>query len=133
MSYLLIVDDDVDLANATAMVLKAAGYEVQIELDTEPALKSIKNNHPDLIILDVMFPKDAGAGFELARVLRKDNQLKNIPILMLTGINSEFPMGLGPCDIDDAWLPVTDFLEKPVDLDVLQKKVKTILNIKASA
>jgi len=133
MAYLLIVDDDVDFASAMAMVLKAAGYEVQNEFDTETALASIKKNRPELIILDVMFPKDAGAGFELARVLRKDTQLKNIPILMLTGVNSEFPMGLGPCDIDDTWLPVTDFMNKPVDFDVLQKKVKTILNLKATA
>jgi len=42
---------------------------------------------------------------------------------MLTAVNTKFPLGFGPKDIDDRWLPVTDFLEKPVDFDVLICKV----------
>jgi len=128
MAYLLIVDDDEDFANAIATILKSGGHEVKIKLDTKAALTVIKKKHPNLVLLDVMFPEDPGAGFELARILREDSVLKEIPLLMLTAINTEFPLGFGPNDIDDAWLPVTDFLEKPVDLDVLQKKVDAILS-----
>jgi CheY-like chemotaxis protein len=129
MAYLLIVDDDEDFASTTATVLRKEGYDVQIELDIESALKSMESKPPDLAILDVMFPEDASAGFELARSMRHESgKLKTIPILMLTAINTKFPLGFGPKDIDDNWMPVTEFLEKPVDFDVLREKVVKLLS-----
>ena len=129
MAYLLIVDDDEDFASTTATVLRKEGYDVQVELDIDSAVKSMESRPPDLAILDVMFPEDASAGFELARFMRHEKEkLKNIPILMLTAINTKFPLGFGPKDIDDNWMPVTEFLEKPVDFDVLREKVAKLLN-----
>jgi len=129
MAYLLIVDDDEDFANTAAIVLRKEGHDVQIELDTDDAVKSMENKLPDLVILDVMFPEDASAGFELARFMRHESEkLKGVPILMLTAINTKFPLGFGLKDIDNNWLPVTDFLEKPVDFDVLQHKVTELLH-----
>ncbi len=128
MAYLMIIDDDEDFATSAATVLRNTGHEVQIELDTESAVKSMEDRQPDLVILDVMFPEDTSAGFELARLMRHDNEkLKSIPVLMLTAVNAKFPLGFGSCDIDDTWLPVSDFLEKPVDFDVLQSKVDALL------
>ncbi|MBC8470169.1 MAG: response regulator [Planctomycetes bacterium] len=129
MPYLLIVDDDEDFASTTATVLRKEGYDVQVELDIESAVKSMESKPPDLAILDVMFPENASAGFELARSMRhKSGKLKNIPILMLTAINTKFPLGFGPKDIDESWMPVTEFLEKPVDFDVLREKVAKLLS-----
>ncbi len=84
---------------------------------------------PDLVILDVMFPENSCAGFELARKMRHYNdKLKDIPVLMLTAVNSEIPFGFSSKDIDEYWLPVTDFLEKPIDFDILSSKVLDILS-----
>ena len=47
----------------------------------------------------------------------------NIPILLLTAVNQQFPLGFSDKDIDSKWLPVTDFLEKPVDFTVLREKL----------
>ncbi len=134
MAYLLIVDDDEDFASTTATVLRSEGYEVHVELDIDNAVKSMEDKPPDLAILDVMFPEDASAGFKLARLMRHEKEkLKNVPILMLTAINTKFPLGFGPKDIDDSWMPVTDFLEKPVDFDVLRDKVAKLLNTNSAS
>jgi CheY-like chemotaxis protein len=128
MAYVLIVDDDEDFADTTATVIKSEGHDVHIELDTESAAQSMQDKTPDLVILDVMFPEDASAGFEFARFMRRENEtLKMVPILLLTAINTKFPLGFGSKDIDSEWMPVTDFLEKPVDFDVLKDKVAKML------
>ena len=128
MSYVMIIDDDEDFAQAAATVLGAAGREVIISLTTAGVIQRMEGNPPDLIVLDIMFPENNNAGFELAREIRKPaSRLRTIPILMLTAVNQESPIKFGPSDIDDAWMPVTDFLEKPVELDVLQHRVEELL------
>ena len=128
MAYILIVDDDEDFATATGKVLKDAGHEVSILLDTASALRSVDERRPDLMVLDVMFPEDSGAGFGLARDLQARAETKgHIPILMLTAVNARFPLGFSSKDISEDWMPVSDFLEKPVDLDVLADHVATLL------
>jgi len=129
MAYLLIVDDDEDFAEASAIVLRNDGHEVKIELDIKSGEKSLHEKYPDLLVLDVMFPESSSAGFDLARKIRlSEEKLKDIPILMLTAVNTEFPLGFGSQDIDNEWLPVEDFLEKPVDFELLKKKVSEMLS-----
>ena len=129
MAYLLIVDDDEDFAEASAIVLRSDGHEVKIELDIKSGEKSLQERYPDLLVLDVMFPESSSAGFDLARKIRLSGEkLSDIPILMLTAVNTEFPLGFGSQDIGNGWLPVEDFLEKPVDFDLLKKKVFEMLS-----
>ena len=128
MAYLMIVDDDEDFTSALTAALQAAGHEVQVECDPAAAVEKMEARTPDLAILDVMFPEDASAGFALARSLRqRTDALRNIPILMLTAVNAKFPLGFGVQDIDDDWLPVSDFLEKPVDLRLLPQRIEALL------
>ena len=134
MAYVMIVDDDQDFAETIALVIRNEGHEVENKYDTESAFQSMQQKTPDLVLLDVMFPEDSSAGFELARTMRHENEkLKKVPILMLTAINARFPLGFGPNDIDSEWMPVTDFLEKPVDFDVLRDKVAKLLNPESHA
>lgn len=129
MAYLLIVDDDEDFAAASAKVLATDGHEVKVELDIQSAINSMEQRRPDLLVLDVMFPESGTAGFELARTMKHYNEkLRGIPILMLTAVNQKFPLGFSAQDIDENWLPVAEFLEKPVDFDLLSQKVAELLD-----
>lgn len=125
MAYLLIVDDDPDFSAAVATVLAGAGHETAIADDPETALESLGRRLPDGVVLDVMFPENPIAGFELARTIRRT--YKTLPILMLTAVNQQFPLGFSSRDIDPKWLPVSDFLEKPVDFRTLVDKVAALL------
>jgi len=128
MAYLMLVDDDEDFARAAATALEHAGHEVAIHLDTDGAAAALGDRTPDLLVLDVMFPEDASGGFTFARTIRREKPaMAHVPVLLLTAINTRFPLGFGASDIDDVWLPVDDFLEKPVDLDQLVAKVSAML------
>jgi len=129
MAYVMIIDDDEDFATATGTALRTAGHEVGIAFDPDSALASMDIRPPNLIVLDVMFPEDASAGFSLARTLRcRTNALRDVPILLLTAVNSRFPLGFSTQDISDDWLPVSDFLEKPVNLRLLAQRVEALLH-----
>jgi CheY-like chemotaxis protein len=121
MAYVLVVDDDQDFADAVATVCRADGHEVVTIHSTHGVLASVEQRCPDAIVLDVMFPENPIAGFELARDLRR--KFGQLPILMLTAVNQQFPLGFSSRDIDPTWLPVTDFLEKPVSLQVLKEQI----------
>lgn len=125
MAYVLIIDDDEDFSNAAAIELRDAGHEVSEELSIEGGQKSIEARQPDLLLLDVMFPEDSAAGLKMAQYLHKN--VPNLPIILLTAVNQEFPLGFSKKDIDDVHMPVNDFLEKPVDMDTLCRTVTDVL------
>jgi CheY-like chemotaxis protein len=124
MAYLLIVDDDPDFASSVATVCQSLDHEVLTVEKTRDALTRIEQRRPDGILLDVMFPEDPSAGFQLAREICR--RFGRIPILMLTAVNQQFPLGFSNKDIDDKWLPVIDFIEKPIDFNLLRDKLTTL-------
>ncbi len=125
MAYLLIVDDDLDFATAVARVLSQEGHETAIETDAAKAVERIEQRRPEAVILDVMFPEDDTAGFDVARTIRRT--FGPLPVVLLTAVNQQFPLGFSPRDLDAKWLPAVDFLEKPIDFARLTATVNAIL------
>jgi CheY-like chemotaxis protein len=126
---ILIIDDNQDMALAVSMPLEAAGYQVAWAQSGHEGLDKILEIAPDLIIVDVMMETGI-AGFQVSLALRSPDpsspyaRFRDIPILMLTAIHTTTSLRFGP---DETYLPVDDFVEKPVDADVLLEKVKTLL------
>lgn len=129
MAKILVIDDDPDIVAGVKMVLESAGHEVLSAPSGKEGLEQIKQNTPDLIILDVMMESHT-EGFELALKLHSPDpasewkRFKGLPILMLTAIHSTTPLRYEP-DID--YLPVELFVDKPIDPDDLIGKVNWIL------
>ena len=127
MANIQIIDDDVELAENVSSALKASGHETSLLDNVEQAIDVLTSNKPDLLILDVMFPGNDAGGFDLARKIRTTDGIKDLRVIMLTGVNQEFPMDFSPKDIDPDWMPVQAFMEKPVNLEKLIEKVSSIL------
>lgn len=117
----LMIDDDMEFVEAISNLLDAKGYEVHSASDSRIGIEKAKEINPDLILLDVMMTSKS-EGFDAARQIHADEQLKDIPVVMLSGLRKEMnlPFTFEP---DDEMLPVCAFLEKPVTPDVLLKTV----------
>ena len=127
MARIMVVDDDVELASNTAALLRQQGHEVSMQHTTTDAVGKISKCKPDILILDVMFPDNPIGGFDLARQIRNDPALKDLPIILLTGINQEFPIDFNAEDVDPDWMPVQAFIEKPVKIPALLKVMNGLL------
>ena len=124
---ILIVDDDLDLTKALKVTLESENYGVVTASDRMEGMEKIKAERPDLIILDVMMSTWQD-GFEMARELKKDSQfIKNIPILMMTGVKGKTGIDFKSTAGDPTWCPVDGFLDKPVEPDILLAEVRKLL------
>jgi CheY-like chemotaxis protein len=130
MKKIYIVDDDRNIVESMKIVLEANGYSTKAQYNQENVVKNIKEYKPDLIILDVMFPEDAGAGFQMARDIKNNNSTDKIPIIMLSAINEKgvYAGTFSNRDRDDTWLPVEEFVEKPIKPKQLLETVKSYLS-----
>jgi two-component system, OmpR family, alkaline phosphatase synthesis response regulator PhoP len=128
MKSVYIVDDDRDIVDSISIVLKSAGYRVGFQNNEEDLLDNVISFKPDVIILDVIFPENNNAGFDMSRLLKSNDKTKNIPILMLSAVNEkgEYGFTFSNDDKDNAFLPVEEFVEKPIPPNELLKKVAKI-------
>ena len=127
MAMICLIDDDVELTENIAAILSNEGHVVRSLPTTDGAVESLAAETPDLLVLDVMFPDNPVAGFELARQIRRRREIKDLPIIFLTSVNQEFPMDFSAKDIDTEWMPVQDFVEKPVKASALIEHIRKML------
>lgn len=121
---ILLVDDDKDFVETTKLVLKSKSYDVIVAYDGDEGLIKAKQEKPSLIILDVIMPvKD---GFSAAEQLKKDPDLKNIPVVMLTSFAEK--KGETSVSVSQGLtLEAEDYLDKPVSPDELLRRVEKLL------
>lgn len=124
---ILVIDDDVQLVDTVKTLLEAVGYRVLYAYQAEKGLEIARESKPDLILLDVMFAGPPGPdGIELSRRVRQDAELKDIPVIILSGVRKvlDYPFRISP---DDTWMPVKAFLEKPITPAKLLAEIEKIL------
>jgi CheY-like chemotaxis protein len=120
-----VIDDEQSIVESVSMILESKGYAVGAQNDDKDVVDNVVAFGADLVIVDVMLPEDTGAGFKMARALKADERTGALPVIMLTAVNEAgiYPGTFSNKDRDDSWLPVEEFVEKPVDPDVLLAKV----------
>lgn len=123
---ILVVDDKEDIVETVSFCLTQEGFEVLAAFDGQQALEVARREQPDLIVLDVMLPKENG--YQVARFLREDWQEGRLPkmpaILMLT---ARTVFDAQREEFLQTWSGADVFMYKPFDLDELMVRVKSLL------
>ena len=122
---IVIVDDDEVIGKYLKKFLENNGYTTNIADDGKKGIDLIKKEKPDLILLDVMM-ETLYSGFEVYRKLKLDSDLKTIPIIGISGMSDEIDVRFDPAR-DAEYFSPDEFLEKPVDKELLLKKIDKLI------
>lgn len=123
---ILIVDDEPDMITFLNTLLEENGYETDTAGNGKDAARKIKAALPDLILLDLMMPERSGVA--LYRDLRKNEETKDIPVIMITAFNEqEYPLADFQKQVYEESVPGPQaYMKKPVDKDKLLEAVKKL-------
>lgn len=116
---ILVVDDEAVLADTIAYNLVQEGYQVITAADGTSALNAVHNEHPDLIVLDIMLP--GVDGLEVCRQLRREDETATVPIIMLTAKSDEIDKVVG------LEVGADDYVTKPFGRRELLARVRALL------
>ncbi|MCA0452417.1 MAG: response regulator transcription factor [Chloroflexi bacterium] len=119
MPKILVIEDEMTLANNLSEKLKGEGYSVMMSMDGEDGLAKVRQEHPDLVVLDIMLP--GLDGLSLCRIIRRDPGTNHIPIIMVTARGTEVDKIVGLESGAD------DYVVKPVALGEFLARVRAVL------
>ena len=122
MKTVLVVDDDPDARDYLSTVLEDNGLAVLTAQDGSEALLKVEQEAPDLISLDITMPGKSGVA--VYRKLKEDDQLKSIPVIIITGISDDFKTFISNRRNVP---PPEGYINKPVDADEFVRMVKKLL------
>ena len=115
----LVVDDEAEIISILVKRLTVAGYDVITAKDGIEGLNKASNLKPDLVILDILMPKMDG--YEVCRLLKFDEKLKSIPVIMLTAKTQEADKEVGKK------VKADDYVTKPFEIEDLLMRIKKLI------
>jgi two-component system phosphate regulon response regulator PhoB len=121
---ILVIDDEPDMVTFLCTLLEDNGYETMTAVDGEEGLAKCKSEKPDMVSLDLLMPNKTG--IKMYRELRKDPEISNTPVVMVTGFGKDDvpSMDFKKWIQDRAIRAPEAYIEKPVDTTVLLEAVK---------
>jgi two-component system, NtrC family, sensor kinase len=119
---ILVIDDSLTNLEVLYITLSNLGYEVLVEMDGLSAIEQVKNNPPDLILLDIMMPKIDG--FETCRRLQADPETKDIPIIFMTALTDSVEKVKG------LKLGAVDYITKPFQQEEVLARIQVHINLR---
>jgi len=125
---IVLIDDNKDYLFTMKTFLKKNGFEVSTAGDGQSGVKLVEDEKPDIVLLDVMM-ETLFSGFEVCRRLRQNPNLKSIPIIGISGMADEINVKFNKKK-DFEYFSPEEFLEKPVDKELLLKTIDKLINKK---
>ncbi|MBK9294251.1 MAG: response regulator [Oligoflexia bacterium] len=119
---ILIVDDDETMRQALKRLFEGEGYRVRLAADGTQLSQVLEEGPIELIVLDIGLPWING--FELAKLLKENEELKKIPLVFISAKTSEFDVKRG------FNVGADDYIKKPFDVDEVKNTVKTLLKLR---
>jgi len=123
MARVLVVDDDPDFVKVASKVLGKGGHTVTSASNGAQALRSMRKDVPDVVLLDIMMSYILD-GLDVSREMADDPILKQIPVIMVTSLTAVKGSEMFPTD---EYIPVSQWLSKPVDPQILLARVNEVL------
>jgi CheY-like chemotaxis protein len=122
----LLVDDEPDAVDFAKEIIESMGHTVVFAHDGDSGIAKMRQEKPDLVILDVQMPgKD---GFEVFGLIKGDEELKATPVIMLTGIREKVGLGFSADDMGKYMGDKpAEYVEKPIEPAKLQAAVSKVL------
>ena len=121
---ILVVDDEPDVLTYLTAVFQDNGFDVLSAVNGKECMEKTRNDKPDLITLDITMPEESGV--RAFKDLQEDPATTNIPVVIITGISSEFKQFIST---RKQVRPPIAYFEKPIDRDLLIAKVKELLGM----
>ncbi|MEW6363777.1 MAG: response regulator [Acidobacteriota bacterium] len=119
---ILVVDDEPDVVAHLCAVLRDGGYETLEAFNGEGAMEKVLSERPDLITLDISMPRMTGV--RAYRTLKEDRVLCGIPVIIVTGVSSEFRRFIST----RTQVPPPDgYIQKPIEVERLLGEVKRLI------
>lgn len=125
---LLMIDDDPDFVAGIKAILDSAGFEVEVAYNPKDGLQALQTKQFDLLLLDIMMGRGA-EGIMIARKLRKDVKLREMPVLIITGMREQIAFLFPGEPIHPRFVEVDELVEKPVEPKLLLEKVNSLIKI----
>ncbi len=123
---ILIIDDDPDFVEGILSILETAGYEVETAYNPKDGYEALESKHYDMLLLDIMMGRGA-EGIMLARKMRKDPKLREMPVLIITGIREQIAYLFPGQPVHPQFVEVDELVEKPVEPQFLLDRVSALL------
>lgn len=124
---LLMIDDDPDFVEGIRSILTSAGYEVDTAYNPTDGFEALESKPYDLLLLDIMMGRGA-EGVMIARKMRKDPKLKELPVLIITGIREQIAYLFPGQPVHPHFVDVDELVEKPVEPELLLERVGALLS-----
>jgi two-component system, OmpR family, alkaline phosphatase synthesis response regulator PhoP len=125
---LIIIDDDPNYVAGIKSVLETANYSVDVAYNPKDGFKALQTKRYDLLLLDIMMGRGA-EGVALARKIRKDPLLRELPVLIITGLREQIAFLFPGQPVHPHFVENDELLEKPVEPKLLLEKVSSLLKL----
>ncbi len=127
--HVVLIEDDTDMHDVIRMMLEPVGYTLTCCTTGKEGVDTARREKPDIILLDIMLSSPT-EGFHLAYEMRKDEVLKDTPIIIISSIGQKMGMDFAQ-ELGSDYVPVELFLEKPLDTQQLRDSVEQVLKQRA--